>query len=143
MDDIRKEFQEPAGFLGLVPWWAEEVVPTNMLQDMLQDKLWASLLHWGHQRIGAELLLCPRKVLAEPVPAVSLPAEYSFRQEQKAVMCLLRSAVPVLESKGFPLIYRCWAPASALLQQKDESSSLLSSGRSEAGVCQQEFYADM
>lgn len=34
-------------------------------------QLWTSSLHRGHQRIVAELLLCPRKVLAEPEPAVS------------------------------------------------------------------------
>lgn len=134
-----KECQELAGLLGLVP----SVDRGGCSPKHAAGQLWTSLLHRGHREIGAELLLCPRRVLAEPVPAVSLPAEDSFRQEQKAVMCLLRSAVPLLESKGFPLIYQCWAPASSLLLQEDESSSLLSSARSGAGVCQQEFYVDM
>lgn len=137
--DGMKERQELAGLLGLVPL----VGRGDCFSKRAAGQLWTSLLHRGHRRIGAELLLCPRKVLAESVPAVSLPAEYSFRQEQKAVMRLLRSAVPLLESKGFPLIYQCWAPASSLLLREDESSSLLSSARGEAGVCQQEFYADM
>lgn len=138
MDDT-KECQELAGLVGLVPL----VGRGGCSYKRAAGQLWTSWSHRGHQRIGAELLLCPRKVLAEPVPAVALPAEHSSGQEQKAVMCLLRSAVPLLESKGLPLIYWCWAPASSLLPQKDESSSLFSSGRSEAGLCQPEFYADV
>lgn len=76
------EGPELAGLPGLVPMvGGEDVVSTNVMccRTALGQPQGSSLQR-GHRRIRAELPRHPRRVSAEPIFAISLPAEYSFRQ---------------------------------------------------------------